>query len=141
MKAWLHWLQKWPWFFLQTCYMAKNSCQKNPKFSEILVTKVVQFWCYTKLVRPKKVPLNWYSSLKFFFERLGWFLTLKIDLENQILALFGGYFWPFNKSHEKTRFIFEISAIISSMTWWKTYWSDIFFTFLGPTGLLNTKVL
>ena len=26
---------------------------------------------------------------------------LKIDFENQILALFDVYFWPFNKSHEK----------------------------------------
>ena len=28
---------------------------------------------------------------------------LKIDFENQILAFFDVYFWPFNKSHEKIR--------------------------------------
>jgi len=42
-------------------------------------------------------------------------LTLKIDFENQILALFDGYFWPFNKSHEKIKSIFVISAIIPSI--------------------------
>ena len=53
---------------------------------------------------------------------------LKIDFENQILALFDIYFWPFNKSHEKINTIFVISAIIASiwnvfikLTWWKTY--------------------
>ena len=28
---------------------------------------------------------------------------MKIDFENQILALFDGYFWPFKKSHEKIK--------------------------------------
>ena len=42
-------------------------------------------------------------------------MTLKIDFENQILALFDGYFWPFNKSHEKIKSIFVISAIILSI--------------------------
>ena len=51
----------------------------------------------------------------FFLERFGYFLTLKIDFENQILALFDSYFWPFNKSHEKIKFIFVISAIIPSI--------------------------
>ena len=93
--------------------MAKNSCQKKPKFSAFLVTKVVQFWCYTKLVKTKNVPLNWYFSTKIFLERFGWFLTLKIDFENQFLALFDSYFWPFKqKSHEKIKSIFVISAII-----------------------------
>ena len=40
---------------------------------------------------------------------------LKIDFENQILALFDIYFWPFNKSHEKINIIFVISAIIASI--------------------------
>jgi hypothetical protein len=40
---------------------------------------------------------------------------MKIDFENQILALFDGYFWPFNKSHEKIKSIFVISAIIPSI--------------------------
>ena len=106
--------------------MAKNSCQKKPNVSEILGTKVVQFWCYTKLVKTKNVPLNWYFLTKNFLERLGWFLTLKIDFENQILALFDGYFWPFNKSHEKSNAIFVISVIIASI--WNVFikfnWHD-----------------
>ena len=95
--------------------MAKNSCQKKPKFLEILGTKVVQFWCYTKLIKTKKLLLNWYFSTKIFLERFEGFLMLKIDFENQILALFDVYFWPFNKSHEKINIIFVISAIIASI--------------------------
>ena len=49
-----------------------------------------------------------------------------IDFENQILALFDGYFWPFNKSHEKIKSIFVISAIIPSI--WNVFikfrWRD-----------------
>ena len=106
--------------------MLKNSCQKKPKFSEILRKKVVQFWRYTKSIKTKNVPLNWYSSMNFFLERFGYFLTLKIDLENQILALFDSYFWPFNKSHEKIKCIFVISTIIPSI--WNVFikfrWRD-----------------
>ena len=51
---------------------------------------------------------------------------LKIDFENQILALFDVYFWPFNKSHEKINIIFVISAIIASI--WNVFikfrWQD-----------------
>ena len=51
---------------------------------------------------------------------------LKIDFENQILALFDVYFWPFNKSHEKINIIFVISAIIASI--WNVFikfrWHD-----------------
>ena len=95
--------------------MAKNSCQKKPKISEILGTKVVQFSCYTKLIEIKNVLLNWYSPTKFFLERFGWFLTLKIDFENQILAFFDIYFWPSNKSHEKINASFVISATMASI--------------------------
>ena len=106
--------------------MAKNSCQKKPNFSEILGTKVVQFWCYTKSIKTKNVPISWYYSTKIFLERLEWFLTLKIDFENQILALFDSYFWPFNKSHEKIKPIFVISQIIPSI--WNVFikfrWHD-----------------
>ena len=31
-----------------------------------------------------------------------------MDFENQILALFDVYFWPFNKSHEKINTIFDM---------------------------------
>ena len=73
--------------------MAKNSCQRKPNFLEILGTKVgfnfdatinwqKQTMCsYIDIIQQKKV-----------LERFGWFLTLKIDLENQILALFDIYF-------------------------------------------------
>ena len=51
---------------------------------------------------------------------------LKIDFENQILALFDVYFWPFNKSHEKFNAIFVISAIMASV--WNVFikfrWHD-----------------
>ena len=40
---------------------------------------------------------------------------LKIDFENQILALFDTYFWPVNNSHEKINIIFVISAIKASI--------------------------
>ena len=36
---------------------------------------------------------------------------LKIDLENQILALIDSYFWLFNKSDEKINTIFVISEM------------------------------
>ena len=42
-------------------------------------------------------------------------MKLKIDFENQMLALFEGYFLPFNNSHEKMKAIFVISAIIPSI--------------------------
>jgi hypothetical protein len=41
--------------------------------------------------------------------------VLKINFENQILALFDGYFWPFNNPHEKINGIFVISATIASI--------------------------
>ena len=110
--------------------MAKNSCQKKPKFLEILGTRVVQFWCDIKFKKTKKLLLNWYFSTKnvekYFLERFEGFLMLKIDFENQILTLFDVYFWPFNKSHEKINIIFVISAIIASI--WNVFikflWHD-----------------
>ena len=48
----------------------------------------------------------------FFLERFEEFLTLKIDFENQILALFEVYFWP---CHKKINIIFVISALIASI--------------------------
>ena len=53
--------------------------------------------------------------MKFFLERFEGFLMLKIDFENQILALFDVYFWPFKKSHEKVNAIFVISATMASI--------------------------
>jgi hypothetical protein len=39
----------------------------------------------------------------------------KLIFSNEILALFDGYFWPFNKSHEKINVIFVISATMASI--------------------------
>ena len=105
--------------------MAKNRCQKVPKFLEILGTKAVQFWCYTKLTKTKNV-LHWYYTEGKKIERFRWFLTLKIDFENQILAFFDVYFWPFNKSHEKINAIFVISATMASIwnVFIKFHWHD-----------------
>ena len=106
--------------------MAKNSCQKKPNFLEILGTKVVQFWCYTKLIKTKKLLLNWYFSTKIFFRKIRRIFDVENRLWNQILALFDVYFWPFNKSHEKINIIFVMSAIIASI--WNVFikfrWHD-----------------
>ena len=63
-----------------------------------------------KKVAPKLIFFN-----EFFLERFEGFLTLKIDFENQILAFFDVYFWPFNKSHKKINAIFVISATMASI--------------------------
>ena len=91
--------------------MAKNSCQKKPNFLEILGTKVVQFWCYTKLIKTKKLLLNWYFSMDFFRK-----IRSIFDVENWLwksdFGTFWRLFWPFNKSHEK------INAILWSVQLW-----------------------
>ena len=127
--------------------MTKNSCQKKPKISEILGTKVIQFSCYTKLIEIKNVLLNWYSPTKIFLERFRWFLTLKIDFENQILAFFDVYFWPFNKSHEKINAIFVISATMASIwnVFIKFHWHDEKLTsrtsFINLPSLVEDKTM
>ena len=47
----------------------------HQKLGVILVIKWFKNWSQQKLLFTKKVRLNWYSSMKFFFERFGWFLT------------------------------------------------------------------
>ena len=53
-------------------------------------------------------------------------MTLKIDFENQILALFDSYFWPLNKSHEKINAVFLIRVTMASI--WNVFikfpWQD-----------------
>ena len=75
----------------------------------------------------------------FFLERFGYFLTLKIDFKNQILALFDSYFWLFNKSDEKIKFIFVISAIIPSI--WNVFikfcWNDENLTVIWAYSFLD----
>ena len=64
-----------------------------------------------KINKNKKCAPKLISFNKKFFKKN----TLKIDFENQILALFDGYFWPFKKSQEKINAIFVISAIKTSI--------------------------
>ena len=47
-------------------------CQK---LGIILVIKWFKNWSQQKMLFTKKVRLNWYSWIKFFLERFGWFLT------------------------------------------------------------------
>ena len=78
----------------------------------------------------------------FLLERFKGFLTLKIDFENQILALFDIYFWPFNKSHEKINAIFVISATTASI--WNVFikfrWHDDITTCGGQPTVLGVLV-
>ena len=45
------------------------------KLGIILVIKWFKNWSQQKMLFTKKVRLNWYSSMNFFLERFGWFLT------------------------------------------------------------------
>ena len=47
-------------------------CQK---LGVILVLNWFKNWSQPKMLFTKKVRLNWYSSMNFFLERFGWFLT------------------------------------------------------------------
>ena len=49
--------------------------QVHQKLGVILVTKWYKNWSQQKMLFTKKVRLNWYSSMNFFLERFGWFLT------------------------------------------------------------------
>ena len=75
-----------------------------------------------KISKIKKCAPRLIFFYKFFFIKI----RLIFDVGNQILALFDGYFWPFNKSHEKIKSIFVISAFISSI--WNVFikfrWHD-----------------
>ena len=86
--------------------MAKNSCQKKPIFLEILGTKVVQFWCYTKLIKTKKLLLNWYSSIIFFFRNIRTFFDIENWLWKSDLATFWRPMWTSVKVKSKNYFSF-----------------------------------
>ena len=60
-----------------------------------------------KIDQNKKLAPKLIFFKEFFLERFEGFLMLQIDFENQILALFDVYFWPFNKSHEKINTFFD----------------------------------
>ena len=69
-----------------------------------------------KIDKNKKCAPKLIFSNNFFFQKdLVDFLMLKIDFENQILALFDTYFWPLNKSHEKIDAIFVIRVTMASI--------------------------
>jgi hypothetical protein len=95
--------------------MAKNSHQKVPKSdfqSRFSMSKIIQIFL-------KKISLE-NINLGAHFLFLPILCSMKIErllflkfLKN--LAFFDSYFWPFNKSHEKTNAIFVISAIMASI--------------------------
>ena len=73
---------------------------------------------------------QWYSPIKLRKIRM------IFDVENQILAFFDVYFWPFNKSHEK------INAIFVASIWnvfIKFHWHDEKFT--SRTSFVNLQSL
>ena len=46
-------------------------------------------WCYTKLIKTKKLLLNWYFSTKFFFRKI----RRIFDVENRLWKSDFGTFW------------------------------------------------
>jgi len=63
--------------------------------------------------------IHWVSVVRVLkwkkIGRLGWFLKLKIDFENQILTLFDSYFWPFNNSQKKSNpFLWSVQSYLQS---------------------------
>ena len=118
--------------------MAKNSCQKKPNFLEILGTKVVQFWCYTKLIKTKKLLLNWYFSTKIFFRKI----RRIFDVENRLWKSDFGTFWrlflAIQQVSWKNQYLFFDQCNDSfnlkcfyqiPLTWWKTYFYDVWLPF------------
>ena len=106
--------------------MAKNSCQKKWTFKEILGIKVVQFWCYTKLVIAKNVPLDCYSSTIFFYKDSDdfwrWKLTLKIRFWHFMTAIFGHLTSLMKKSNP---FLWSVQSYLQSeMFFIKFCWHD-----------------
>ena len=95
--------------------MAQNSRQKMPKSdfqSQFSMSKIVRI--FLKKFSLKNINLGalflvLLISCSIKIERL---LFLKF-LKN--LAFFDSYLWPFNKSEEKIKAIFVISAIIPSI--------------------------
>ena len=110
--------------------MAKNSRQKVPKSdfqSQFSTSKIIRIFIKKNFVeeyqsRDTFLVLLILCSIKI--ERLLFLKFLKI------LAFFDSYFWPFNKSEEKIKVIFVISAIMPSI--WNVFikfrWHDEKFT-------------
>ena len=51
----------------------------KPNFLEILETKIVQFWYYTKLIKTKNMLLHWYYSTKKVRK-----IRMIVDVENRV---------------------------------------------------------
>ena len=95
--------------------MAKIGCQKVPKSdfqSQSSTSKIIQIF------------LNFFSLKNINFGAHCLFLLIlsSIKIEQPLflkflknLAFFDSYFWPFNKSEEKIKVIFVISAIMPSI--------------------------
>ena len=106
--------------------MAKNRRQKVPKSdfqSRFSTSKIIRIFL-------KKISLE-NINLGAHFLFLSILCTMKIERLLFLkflkkLAFFDSYFWPFNKSHEKTNAIFMISAIMASI--WNVFikfrWHD-----------------
>ena len=73
-------------FFMSLVRWPKIAVKKSQFFLETLGTKVVQFLCYTKLLKTKNKLLNWYYPTKFFFRKIPMIFDIENDFENQILA-------------------------------------------------------
>jgi hypothetical protein len=99
---------------------------KKAKFFRNFRNKRCSIFMLHKIGKNKKCAPKLIFSMNFFLETFGWFLTLKTDFENQILALFDGYFWPFKKTCEKINAIFVISTTMASI--WNVFikfrWHD-----------------
>ena len=107
--------------------MAKNSCQKKPKISEILRTKVVQLSCFTKLIEIKNVLLNWYSPTKFFSGKIRMIFDVKNRLWKSDFGIFGHLISLIkNQCHicDQCNYDFNLKGFYQiPLTWWKTYFT------------------
>ena len=109
-------LVKWPKIDVKKCenliFKADFKCQKSSE----------SFW--------KKISLE-NSNLGAYFLFLSILCSMKIERLLflkflKFLAFFDSYFWPFNKSEEKIKVIFEIKVIMPSI--WNVFikfcWHD-----------------
>ena len=127
MKVWFYWSQKW---ICENCEMAKNSRQKVPKFDfqgQFSTSQMIRIFLKKFLLKIINLWAHFLFLLILCSTKIELLLTLKF-LKN--LAFFDSYFWPFNKSEEKIKVIFVISAIIPSI--WNVFikfrWCDEKFT-------------
>ena len=127
LKVWLHWLQKLILFFSSDLLNGQKKLSIKAKFFRNFRNKSRSILMLHKINKNKRCApkLIFFNEKKI--ERFGWFLKLKINFENQILALFDGYFWPWpwkNQIHFCDQFnhTFNLKCFYQiPLTWWKTY--------------------